>query len=257
MLAQMRDFLLLANKPVGTRGKIMASRPIFMTNDSGQSFIRVVPVEFKWHAGMSKPQKQLSIRSLHAAAQLIFPDIKILEVSSQSESPEGAQLSAFNLTFRTRGRGRDIPVECAFQASKVFENGGPHLDLLEMSPADAKRDARLQNSGRLIGFSFFGQDWPLEPLTAFYDWIYINALHLQPELVAMASHYNAFTDIAFNPEKSFNCQAGSVALYGSLIKRGLLNTALKSKESYLNLVVNHSKQEFLSEKGAQGQLFQA
>ena len=31
--------------------------------------------------------------------------------------------------------------------------------------------------------------------------------------------YEAFTDIEFNPKKSFNCQAYSVALYKSLLKR--------------------------------------
>lgn len=214
----------------------MASRPVFIGSASGQTLVHVTPVDFTWHAGMARSRKQMSIRSLHEVFKLAQPAMQILEVSSMSEEPLGEQLSAFNLAFQTRGLGRKIPVECAFQASKVFENGGPYLDLMDARPMDAKRDPRLQTSGRLIGFRFSGQDWALEPLTAFYDWIYINALHLQDELAAAVMAYDAFTDIAFNPEKSINCQAGSVALYVALKRRDLLKEALSSRESYLSVI---------------------
>ncbi|MFG0918360.1 MULTISPECIES: DarT1-associated NADAR antitoxin family protein [Pseudomonas] len=48
--------------------------------------------------------------------------------------------------------------------------------------------------------------------------------------------YSAFTDIEFNPEKSINCQAYSVALFVSLHKQNLLDDAIASKESFLSTV---------------------
>ncbi|WP_425604621.1 DarT1-associated NADAR antitoxin family protein [Stenotrophomonas sepilia] len=53
--------------------------------------------------------------------------------------------------------------------------------------------------------------------------------------------YQAFTDIAFNPEKSVNCQAYSAALYASLRGRGLLTVdVLKDKFAFLSIVdTNH------------------
>ena len=128
------------------------------------------------------------------------------------------------------------PVECAFQGSKVFELGGPFIDLFGKTSREAKRDERLRSSGRLIGFRFFKDKWNLEPQTAFYDWLYINALKKNPEVTEQLLDYSAFTDIEFNPERSINCQAYSVALYISLHKRGLLEDAMSSKEAFLRIV---------------------
>jgi len=56
------------------------------------------------------------------------------------------------------------PLECVYQASKVFMEGGPFRDLLERNPRDAKRDERLKTSGPLKEFQFEGVEWPLESL---------------------------------------------------------------------------------------------
>ena len=53
----------------------------------------------------------------------------------------------------------------------------------------------------------------LEPRTFFYDWLYVSALAGHPELVNELEHRAAFTDIEFNPKRSINCQAHSVALF--------------------------------------------
>ncbi|WP_420828768.1 DarT1-associated NADAR antitoxin family protein [Leisingera aquaemixtae] len=146
-----------------------------------------------------------------------------------------------------------MPVECGFQASNAFENGGPFLDLLNASPADAKRDPRLQESGRLTGFRFFKEEWPNKPPKAFYDWIYLNALHRQRELAEAVIHYDIFTDIAFNPEKSINCRAGAVALYVALSRRGELLKALSSREAFLDVEANATIKD--DGQGVQGSLF--
>lgn len=212
----------------------MAKRPAFIPLTEGP-LVRVQMVDFTWHAGMSMQRKQMSMRSLHEALQELHPGTRALEVSRMSDEELGEKLSAFNLTFTTRGQGREISVECAFQASKVFERGGPYTDLLDGSSLDAKRDPRLQESGRLTSFRFFGDEWPTEPTTAFYDWIYIKALHSRPELAQAVLGYDMFTDIAFNPEKSLNCQAAAVALYVALVRRGLVDTALSSKAEFLKV----------------------
>lgn len=43
----------------------------------------------------------------------------------------------------------------------------------------------------------------------------------------------AFSDIEFNPFRSINCQARSIALFLSLMKRGQLDEAVKSPASFI------------------------
>lgn len=192
---------------------------------------------FHWFPGMAASQKQKSVDSLHDAAlkRQNISISKVLEVSSKSRDELGVALSAFNLTFTTK-YNRRISVECAFQGSKVFERGGPFVDIFDMTSREAKKDERLRSSGCLTGFHFFGRDWGLEPQTAFYDWLYINALKKQPSMAAQLLEYSAFTDIEFNPGISINCQAYSVALYMSLHKRNLLDEATSSSEAFLRTV---------------------
>jgi hypothetical protein len=198
----------------------MAFRPIFMPAVQGPALVRTETIEFQWFPGMAKSQSQRSIAALHAAARQHLRIDCVLEISSKSADALGVRLSAFNLMVQTKRR--EFSLECAYQSSKVFERGGPYKDLLDVKSIEAKRDPRLQESGRLVKFCFFGQDWELEPRTAFYDWLYINALHNHPDLAAKVLAYRAFSDIAFNPEKSLNCQAYAAALYVSLHERGLL-----------------------------------
>jgi hypothetical protein len=212
----------------------MAKRPIFVPLHDGKRYVLERYVEFTWHAGFSKAQKQRSIRDLHGVALREYNVRNPLEISSKSDQELGVQLSSFNLTFRTR-RDRLLTVEAAFQGSKVFEHGGPFRDIYESRPLDAKRDPRLKNSGALVKFQLFGDEWDLEPKTAFYDWLYINALLKNPDLARKVTDYDGFTDIEFNPEKSINCQARSVALYCALFHTDRLEHCLSSKEIFLTL----------------------
>lgn len=231
----------------------MAIRPIFIAEAQGSARVRVKSVDFSWYAGMAKSRRQMSMRSLHNATRALHPDAGILEVSRMSDEPLGEQLSAFNLRATQIPSEAEISVESAFQASKVFERGGPFPDLLELRPADAKRDCRLKESGRLIGFQHLGERWPAEPPTAFYDWIYINALYQHPELANAVTDYDIFTDIAFNPKKSINCQANAVALYVALIRRGELEATLSSREKFLRVETVARVSE--NGSGSQGSLF--
>ncbi|MDE7205920.1 MAG: hypothetical protein K2N90_01940 [Lachnospiraceae bacterium] len=212
----------------------MANRPVFVVSLDRHYCIRE-NVEFQFFSGFSDKQQKKSIQSLHQAYLGKHADKNILEISSKSENELGVRLSAFHLMIETRD-GKEISVESAFQASKVFENGGPYKDLLDATPKQAKRDERLKNSGKIIAFSINGLTFTTEPKTYFYNWLYINTLHRYDELTEQLMDYNAFTDIAFNPQKSINCQAEAAAIYVSLRKQGLLQEALKNKDTFLDIV---------------------
>lgn len=212
----------------------MAKRPIFVPMLDGKRLVLERYVEFQWHAGFAKSQKQKSIRALHEMALRDYGVRNPLEVSSKSEDRLGVALSSFNLCFHTT-KGRKLTVEAAFQGSKVFERGGPFTDIFGMRPIDAKRDPRLKESGSLTSFRLFKREWSLEPKTAFYDWLYINALLKNPDLASEVTDHDGFTDIEFNPERSINCQARSVALFCALFHNDKLSFALESRENFLSL----------------------
>lgn len=221
--------------------KNMAKRPVFVPNlkDNGPLVLEK-EIDFTWHAGFSAQQKAKSIASLHQAAQRegIHP---ILEISTKSKLFIGRQLSAFNLKIKLDGE-RSIPVEAAFQGGKVFQDGGPYHDLYELPGREIKKDERLKNSGKLVAFEYKDQRWPLEPKTAFYDWLYVNALHQAPELSDHLLEYRGFTDIEFNPARSINCQARSAALFVTLHQRDLIESALSDKEAFLEILSRKDSQ---------------
>jgi type I restriction enzyme M protein len=212
----------------------MANRPVFVAVHEDPKFVDIVNTEFEWFSGFAPSQKQKSMESLHESFGRDYPELKILEISTKSERSGGIYLSAFNLVSQTGSRS--ITVECAFQASKVFENGGPYLDLLYATSKDAKRDERLRSSGRLLHFQHKGFRWPLEPKTLFYDWLYMRAVWDALPLRKYIVNFDAFTDIEFNPEKSVNCQARSAALFVSLHRAGKLEEAMSSIEGYLKVM---------------------
>jgi hypothetical protein len=215
----------------------MAKRPVFIPVTEGPALVSTALVDFEWFPGMALSQAQKSIESLHSAARGTLGVNTILEISSKSKESLGVNLSAFNLMIKTLKHEREFSVECAYQASKVFERGGPFTDLLSKTSLEAKRDPRLNLHGRMTEFVFFKRAWPLEPRTAFYDWLYMNALHKHKEFAAEVLEYEAFTDIAFNPERSINCQAYAAALYSSLTRRHILDTPfLQDQERYLKTI---------------------
>jgi len=151
-----------------------------------------------------------------------------LEISTKSFDDFGKKLSAFNIKIRLLDDSF-ITVESAYQGSKIFENGGPYIDLFRRSGFEIKKDPRLHESGKLLKFIFDDEEWGLNPITAFYDWLYLKALYQNDELSNKLLNYNGFTDIEFNPEKSVSCQARSAALFVGLYKRNLLNDAMRRK----------------------------
>ena len=212
----------------------MAQRPVFEAYERSP-YVRRVAVSFQYNSGFSIVQKQKNITAIHNAYQKAFPGRRIMEISSKSMQDGGTLLSAFHLKMYVPSLCCSVPVECVFQGSKVFVCGGPYTDLYTASSRDAKRDERLRNSGRVTAFRFEGKDYPIIPRTAFYDWLYITALKENPDISDLLLEYDAFTDIEFNPEKSINCQANAAAIFVSLTRNGLLNSAIDF-ERFLALV---------------------
>ena len=207
----------------------MALRPFFKVG-SGDKFYYEEYIEFEFFSGFSITQKQKSIDSMHKEILKKEPNAKILEVSRKGNTELGNKLSAFNLKLTINDEF--VPVENVFQSSKKFDKGGPFIDLLHVLPKDAKRDERLKNSGKLVSFYCYGRDWPLEPKSFFYDWIYISALAHDRPLCESLLSYDTFTDIEFNPKKSFNCQARSVAIFVTLMKQNKVKEFLTSLDKF-------------------------
>lgn len=188
----------------------MARRPVFFARD-GKVFIRMF--DFEWFPGFAVSQKQKSVQSLHDAVLTAMPDASPLEVSTKSTEALGVNLSAFRLKLQGH------TLETVFQSAKVFQQAGPFPDLLDADPRDAKRDPRLKNSGLLTAFRYQGQDFPLEPKTVFYDWIYCAAVKetLSAEDLRTLCRFDCFSDIEFTPGKSLNTQARTAALVRLLL----------------------------------------
>lgn len=205
----------------------------------GPAFIEET-VEFDWHMGMSWQVRQRSSISMHASIKSKNPEAKILEISTKSLDYElGKALSAFNLTLD------GVRVENIFQSSKVFNDGGPYLDLLKMDPSTAKKDPRIQNQKTryLISFNHNGEKYPIEPKSFFYDYIYISALSKNKNLLEKIREYNTFTDIEFNQKKPysnskgpFNCQARSCAICVWLLEHQQLEEYLSNPEKFIKTI---------------------
>lgn len=189
-------------------------------------------IAFKWHPGFSRSQKLRNVLALHDGFLDRHPHLKVLEISTKSQDEFGISLSAFNLTLHHPNLGL-IPLESAYQGSKVFKKRGPFIDIYTKDSYAAKKDTRLLTSGDLTHFTFLDHDWPLEPKTLFYDWLYLNAIN-EAKVINELSEYDAFTDIEFNPKKSFSCQAKSAALAVSLFKKDEKNW-LPSKENFFKI----------------------
>ena len=128
----------------------MVQRFVYIPSKLDTSLVDKRTISFTWFSGFSKSQKQKSIKSFHESIFKATGFRRILEISSNSENPLGVEMSAFNL--KTSFGPKKASVECFYQASKVFDNGGPFLDLIDKSSLEAKTDLRLKKNGRLQYF---------------------------------------------------------------------------------------------------------
>lgn len=211
----------------------MANRPVFLPDFSGKYLVQERVFDFPWASGFAEIQKKKNIVALHSAANQHGIE-NILEISSKSSEKLGKRLSAFSLKVPM---GTEMyPLESVYQGSKVFEHGGPFPKIFNMTPRDAKRFIREKNLGKLIRFELDGKHYPLSPKSAFYDWLYIRTLAEHADWISQKVHYEAFTDIEFNPAKQVNCQARAFAEYLSLLSRSRLEEAVEDFDLFSDML---------------------
>ena len=225
-------------------------RPVFMPKVNSDNLVKTDMVRFERHVGFASRQKKKSINDLHQVIRKKYGFKQVLELSSKSGNKLSFLLSPLSLRVADEHDGQQYSVENAFQASSVFEYGGPYTDLLDVPPRQAKKDERLMSSGELTGYNYFGMEWSTEPLTAFYDWLYVNALKQNPQLHDEVMQYQAFTDITFNPKKSIHSAAYALAMFVALNKRELLDN-IEDPAVFFNLYHDFavSNTEALLEEG--------
>lgn len=212
----------------------MTTRPVFEVAAEGDKLFTRREVQFKWLDGQTPEQVRTDISGLHGNYLAAYPDRKVLEISTKGADELGVKLSAFNLMIR-----EGVSLESAYQGSKVFEHGGAYTDLIGKPSIYAKNAGRLKESGALIGYSFDGKDFPINPPTFFYNQLYVKTLAANTDLAddLLSRGFDAFTDIAFKPDKGgVNCQAEAAAIFVALSRRGLLNAAIAGDENFLRIV---------------------
>lgn len=244
------------------KGVRLAFSPVEAWSDGSPAFTEEA-VEFVWHKGMSLQQRQRSVASMHQVITSRRPDQEPLEVSTRAiDFDLGRALSAFNLSLRgypvenifqaakvmndggpypgllkveaaaakrdCRIQTRDSKSDC--QANNVRFRGRSSFETSD----EVCRACRSRADRHLAGFRSRDFTWGLEPKSLFYDALYITAL-MAPQnrdLASRVSAHSVFTDIAFNQKVPyaeagpFNCQARSCAIFTTLVRSGLEESAI-------------------------------
>ncbi len=217
----------------------MAERSVFISK-TVYPFFEEVHVKLDWFGGFAMSQKRKCQIGLHKNFLSMYPDEKVLEISSTSLMSLGEKMSAMNLSKRTQSGVTSV--ESAFQSSRIYSDGvktaGPFPQYLYVSGKEAKKRVKELAGGMhsyqylYEGLTFYA---PRHHISQFYDFLYLNAL-LEPENQTVKTQlleagYTAFSDLA---TKSLNCQARSAAMFVGLVKAGLIDR-VKTYDSYLSL----------------------
>jgi len=211
----------------------MATRPVFIPVEEGSRLVMERNFDFSWAPGFAVVQKKKNVHALHEAARR--GGIQgLLEISTKSDDEVGRRLSAFSLKLPIDGRM--VHLESTYQSAKVFRYTGPFIEIMEMSPREAKRFVRENARGDLIGFRLNEAEYPLTPKNAFYDWLYIRSLVDHSDWISKNVNFSVFTDIEFNPQKQVNCQARAFAEFMSLQRRSLLEEAANDFDFFASLL---------------------
>ena len=216
----------------------MATKMCFFVDNTNVFEERIIT--FTYIKGMAFSQKQKNVLSFHSSIQKLHPDLKILEVSTKSQNKIGVSLSAFNLKLD------GYPIESIFQSSKVFADGVQFEFLKTYHPKEAKQYIANVGAGPLICFRYNSTEFPLEPKSMFYDYMYIKALRQTPDISNNLKEYDIFTDIEFNEKKQINCQARACAIYSYLLRTDSVDYYLSSRDIFEKLYQKEETTQQLS-----------
>lgn len=196
----------------------MAEKMIFISDGINPFYEKVINYVFV--PGFAPIQRKKNVINLNESIKVEFPNLRTLEISTKSDNELGRQLSAFNLKLDGRS------VESVFQSSKVFADGNQYEFLIDKKPIEAKRFIQNLPKKEIVRFRYDGFDYPINPKSIFYDYIYIKALKENERISSKLINYDIFTDIEFNHKKSINCQARACAIYAYLLKIGKVDEYL-------------------------------
>lgn len=193
-------------------------------------YAKEVSVTFPWSNGSKHQNIQAVLDTFHD----VYPDVPALEVSLASSQPEGIGAAAMKLPFHLAGSDQTVPVGIVYEAAKVFENGGPYVELLQCSRQKVQKDARLQKSGKCVGYRLEDAEFPAEPHPyAFFNWLYGCALRQNPEKADGVLKFGAFADLELgSSKKDRNSPARAAAVYAGLAAAGKL-ACLDSYEAFV------------------------
>lgn len=193
-------------------------------------YVKEISVTFPWSNG----SKHQNIQAILDAFHDVYPDVPALEVSLASPQPEGIGVAAMELPLHLAFLEQDAPVGVLYEASKVFENGGPYPDLLQCPRQKLLKDPRLQKSGRCVAFRLGEAEYPAEPYPyAFFNWLYGCALRQDAEKARSILRYDAFSDLDLgSSKKDRNSPARAAAVYAGLAAAGKLE-CLDSYEAFV------------------------
>ena len=162
----------------------------------------------------------------------MYPSIRILDTSYVSDQQDGAKLSSFNLPIQLAS-GETVPLECAYQGSKMIDHAGPYTDLFHADPMKVKADPRL--NGEVTGFRLEGVDYAAASPHAFYNWLFCRALHQNQALAEQLERYDAFCDI-MKPMDAEECEARAAAVYEGLRISDKLTACLDSFDVFCDVM---------------------
>ena len=179
---------------------------------------------------MATPRKKQSLDSFLYQLKLKGFN-KNLEISSYSSQDLGNKLSAFILSVCMEDLCQQ---KIYIKHQKKFEYGGPYIDLLYVTPLEAKRNPRLKNSERIVSF-VLNKEFPTIPLTSFYNYIYIRGLLHNENLLKEASHFTSFTDFA-STDNQVNSQAFALAIAVYLFNNCDIKMVMRNYESFVSTI---------------------
>jgi len=191
--------------------------------------------KFDFFGGFALSQKQKTIDAFHKE---ISKDgiLDILEISRKSKNQLGNALSAFNLMITLDNN--KYPLESVYQSSKVFNNNIQFIEVLNLSPLEAKRTIkeRVEKDNLILtAFKCLGMDFPLFPKTLFYDYIYVVALIQNPNISKEIVNYYCYTDVEFNHKKQFASQARACAIFKYLYDNDILKETIEDINKFIQI----------------------
>lgn len=156
--------------------------------DSGRICYKVVDFA---HSTKGNIDKKKAISAMHRKLEKIDGKrVTHLDINIRNPNALAKKLAPYQISLR------DYKVESIYQASKIFDHGGPYNDLEKVSVADALNDPRIKDSGNVVDFFYNGEYWERNS-EYFYDFLYVSAVResISNEELKELLKYDYFTDL--------------------------------------------------------------